>query len=116
MSETYCCDKHGTAVLVGEACPDCMEAFANRRDPSTMTAEERASEFEWWGDILTIPFNDLHKRIEELAGRSVWTHELANPKLIIQEIRSQQPATMSDVLDKLPGDKPIIIIDPEPRP
>jgi hypothetical protein len=86
-----------------------MEAFENRRDASTMTPEERASEFEWWGSMLTIPFSDLHKRIEELAGRSVWTHELANPEQIIAEIRSGQQATMGDVLDKIPASKRIIV-------
>lgn len=93
MAKVYICDKHGKPQE--SFCPDCMEAFENRRDASTMTPEERASEFEWWGSMLTIPFSDLHKRIEELAGRSVWTHELANPEQIIAAIRSGQQAKMA---------------------
>lgn len=110
MTKTYRCDKHDSTQDVGGYCPSCMEAFQNRRDPKEMTPQERADEFRWWGDILTIPFNDFHKRVEELVGRSVWTHEFARPDLLIQEIESQQPATMGEVLDKIPGDKPIIIL------
>ncbi len=115
MAKTYICDKHGTPQE--SSCSDCMEAFTNRRDASTMTPEDRASEFEWWGSILTIPFDDLHKRIEELAGRSVWTHELAHPEQIIAEIRTGQRATLADVLDKIPASKRIVVaVDEEARP
>ena len=33
-------------------------------------------------------FSDLHKRIEELVGRPVWTHEIVFPELLYEEIRS----------------------------
>ncbi len=79
-----------------------------------MTAEERAAEFEWWGNILTIPFNDLHQRIEELVGRSVWTHELAYPEQLIQEIRTGRQASISDVLDKIPSDLPVVVVSLDP--
>jgi hypothetical protein len=107
----YTCDKHPGQTGLTSYCTDCMTAFETRRDAATMTAEERAAEFEWWGSILTIPFANLHQRIEELVGRSVWTHELANPKALIREIRSGQSASFGDVLDKIPSGKPIIVID-----
>lgn len=106
----YTCDKHGTETERGSYCQACMDAFKGRRDAKTMTPEERAAEFEWWGEILTIPFSDLHQRITELVGRDVWTHELARPDLLIQEIRAQQPASMADVLDKIPADKRAVVV------
>lgn len=33
-------------------------------------------------------FSDLHKRIEELVGRPVWTHEMAFPAMLYEEIRT----------------------------
>ena len=36
---------------------------------------------EWAGK----PFSDLHKRIQELMHRSVWTHELAYPDMLLEE-------------------------------
>lgn len=110
MSQTYVCDKHGSTVQGGTCCPDCVEAFANRRDAKTMTPQERADEFRWWGSILTIPFGDLQQRIEELVGRSVWTHELASPDRLIQEIERQQPASFSDVLGKIPDHVQTIVV------
>jgi hypothetical protein len=108
----YSCDKHGISVPAGTPCPDCVEAWTNRRAPNTMTVTERADEFRWWGNILTIPFPDMHKRIEELVGRPVWTHELSNPGALIDEIESGERATMETVVDKIPEGKPIIFIDP----
>ena len=110
MATTYDCDKHPERAGLTSYCPDCAEAFANRRDATTMTAEERAAEFRWWGEILTIPMGDLQQRIEELVGRPVWTHELARPNLLIAEIERGTPASFGDVLDKIPVDKPVIVV------
>ena len=110
MTQTYSCDKHAERIGLTSFCPDCVQAFENRRDAATMTPQERADEFRWWGSMLTIPFSDLRQRIEELAGRSVWTHELAHPDQIIEEIERQQPASLYDVLDKIPADKRIVVV------
>lgn len=110
MADTYFCDKHQDAVPRGQGCPACMDAFTNRRDATAMTATERAAEFRWWGRILTIPFGDLHQRMEELVGRPVFTHELANPDLLIQEIESGESASFADVLGKIPSDKQIVVV------
>lgn len=108
---TYRCDKHD--VQVSGPCPQCVDAFATRRDASTMTGDERAAEFKWWGNILTIPFSDLHQRIEELVGRPVFTHELASPESLIEEARTQRHISMADVLDKIPRDKQVIVVTPD---
>lgn len=110
--ETYVCDRHGTAPRCGTPCPDCVEAFANRRRPDLMTGDERAAELRWWGTILTIPFEDLHQRIQELVGRPVLTPELAEERLfarLVEEARTRTHPTMQEILEKVPRGKPMII-------
>ena len=111
---TYQCDKHPGQSALTDYCPDCMEVFANRRNPDEMTGDQRAAEFRWWGTILTIPFDNLHQRIQELVGRPVWTHELAGRAavdLLIEEARIRKHPTMAEILDKLPQGKRVIVID-----
>lgn len=111
MSDTRTCHLCATVVGSQENCPTCTAAFEHRRDAATMSVEERALEFEAWCGVLEIDFGLVHKRLEELAGRPVWTHELAHPEEIVAEIRAQQPATFADVVSKATrhGAKPIIV-------
>lgn len=114
MAHSYSCDKHPGQTALTDACPDCQEAFANRRNPDEMTGEERAAEFRWWGTILTLPFDDLHQRIQELVGRPVWTHEFAGQAavdMLIEEARTRTHPTMAEILDKFPRGTPTIIIE-----
>jgi hypothetical protein len=110
MAKTYDCDKHPAQQALSSYCPDCMEVFANRRDPNTMTGDERAAELTWWGAILTIPFGDLHQRIEELVGRGVFTHELVGWPRLIEEARTRQHPTPQEILDQIPPEKRIIVV------
>ncbi len=66
----YICPIHGT--VVNEFCSDCIEWFANLPDVKGMTPKQRRQEMEFFSDVLTVPFEILHHRIEELAGRSVY--------------------------------------------
>jgi len=79
-----------------------------------MTPKERAAELMRWGNILTIPFDKVHQRAEELVGRSVWTHEFAMPDQLVAEIMGESgPASMEDVIGKLHQmrpDMPVISI------
>lgn len=109
-AETYVCDKHGSSHQRGNGCPDCAEAFANRRSPDSMTPEEREAELRWWGQILTIPFGDLHQRYEELVGRGIWTHEFANPEPLIVEARTRTHPTPQEILDKIPSHLRVIVV------
>ena len=65
-------------------------------DWSSKSPEERIKELQ---RLMTTPedqlrpsefktFYDLHKRICELVGRDVYTHEFAFPELLYEEIRS----------------------------
>lgn len=52
-----------------------------------MTKEERIIVSAYTG-FLMCDFDDMHKYIEEKLGRPVWTHELADPK-VLEEIREK---------------------------
>jgi hypothetical protein len=56
-----------------------------------MTGDERAAELSALLDRpLSRPFDLIHKRIEELAGRSVWTHEIGlNSEGLVEEARNR---------------------------
>lgn len=108
MAKTYICPNHQRELSA--ECPDCMEAFTNRRDPNIMTGDERAAELRWWGDILTIPFGDLHQRIEELVGRGVFTHEMIGWDRSIEEARTRKHPTPNEILNQIPPEKRIIVI------
>ena len=93
-------------------CPKCVADFENRQAAEEMTPEERVSEFEMWEGPLEIPIRMLHKRLEELVGRPIWTHELGTEgcEPLKAEILDSHPATMSDVLNKIPKDKDVILV------
>jgi hypothetical protein len=78
-----------------------------------MTPKERAAELKWWcaDSIVTIPFADIHERINELVGRPVWTHEIPGLDQLVAEILSQEEATLTDVLGKFSPGKPIVVVD-----
>jgi hypothetical protein len=106
----YECPKHQT--VQDGYCDGCVTYLAEHPANMFTTLDARADELQMWIDIdkLTVPFGDLQKRFEDMAGRGVWTHELARPEQIVEEIRRQQPATMTDALDKLPSDKQVIVV------
>lgn len=105
---TWC----GATVGFRQACASCTEGMSKRQDVNTMTPDERADEMQSLIGVLEVPFDMLHKRITELVGRNVWTHELADPHSLVREIREQKPASIGDVVNKaqeLMGDKPVIV-------
>lgn len=77
-----------------------------------MTGDERAEELRRMNEQVTITFDRIHQRVEELVGRPVWTHEMALWDELVEEARTWQHGGMVDVLSKLPWDKPAILIDP----
>ena len=98
MSDTYVCPKHERALRKGfEYCALCVDWLASQPVAEKMTPAERADEMDEWIRIrvLTVPFEDLHERIEELAGRPVFTHELAHPERIAEQIRRSGVSTTS---------------------
>lgn len=101
ICQTECQDK--------QACPTCVANFPNRRKAETMTREERVAEFELLCGVLETPWEMLHQRVEELVGRSVWSHEFAYPDLLAKEIRSGEHASFDEALGKIPAEKTIVV-------
>ena len=92
-----------------------------------MDAEARACEIErlmeMTGEQLNaeglFTFSDLHKRLEELMQRPVWTHELARPQWLADEIRSGKQANMDEIIGKVqqinPNCETIVLVASAPE-
>ncbi len=52
----------------------------------TKLTREQAAVIGAYTGILCGPFSDMHKKIQDLVGRPVWTHEMANKELM-QKVR-----------------------------
>jgi hypothetical protein len=90
-------------------CLVCVAAFDTRRPVAEMTVDERIAEMNVLSGPLEIPFDKVHQRIEELMGRPVWTHEMAFWDELLEELRQGQPATMTEIVEKIPADKLIVL-------
>lgn len=53
----------------------------------TRLTREQAAIIGAYTGICCGPFSDLHAKIEEVIGRPVWTHEMAN-KETMKEVRA----------------------------
>jgi hypothetical protein len=88
-----------------------------------MSAEERCAELRWFlhadgGELIAKgygKFEHIHKRIEELVGRSVWTHELLFEDELCEEIRTGVRPSMDDIVMRMQmaagPDKPVLTVD-----
>lgn len=89
------------------------EAIKFYKDGSweTMSSKELVN-IQLFQRRLCMPFEVFHKAIEEVLGRPVWTHEFANTNSLKEELQGQTPkATMVDVINKLPKNKSIVIVE-----
>lgn len=109
MSELgYVCQYHQCAVPGHDACAFCMEERATLPAVETMTAAERATEFEMWigRDQLTVDWSVFVDRLEALLGRGIFTHELStsNCPSLVAEAWGNIPAPqyVDEIVAKLP--------------
>jgi len=49
---------------------------------------EELFEFQIQQRYLAVPFDKFHEAAEKALGRSVWTHEFASPKNLLEEYRT----------------------------
>lgn len=70
-------------------CPVCVAEITAPRTVEAMSTDERVDELASWLGPLEVPFHDVHKRIEDLMQRPVWTHELAFPDSLLSELKSR---------------------------
>ena len=120
MSDWTC--PHGLGGdRVRGSCRDCNAELAARPEPESMSGDDRAEEVR---ALLNEPsayaMHDIHRRIEALVGRPVWTHEFAtagNARLLDEARGAPHPADLRqhaiDSLRAVAGDKPIIVVEPD---
>ena len=104
------CKRCGQENVEGE-CPACLEFYEARPDPSTMTPDERVKEFDSW-QWLEITFDKIHKRLEELVGRPVWTHEFGLGWDGLREEARQrtcQLPTLEEICKDIPAERLVIV-------
>jgi hypothetical protein len=96
-------------------CRACTAELLSKPDVTTMTGDERADELADWMDRdLTVDMGLLFSRCEALVGRGIWTHEYAEPRLLIEEARSHEhPKNLEAHIiglahDIMGADKPVI--------
>jgi hypothetical protein len=59
---------------------------------------------------LCMDFGAFHAAVEKALGRSVWTHEFADPQRLRAELLGERPTpTMEQILDMIPAAKRIIV-------
>lgn len=93
----YCPHHVDEAVAFdGDGCPQCLAWFAAPPDPVTMTPEEREAEMERHGGTLTVPFDVVHRRVEQLLGRTVQAFEFADLPRLRREARERPARELSD--------------------
>jgi len=124
LMAAYVCTYHPERGEMDEYCPLCIQEHEQRRDAESMTGDERAAELHrLCTGKLSRPFDMIHKRIEELVGRPVWTHEIGlRMEGLIEEARSRPrdtPISGDEIRDKvigsIPPDKPVIVIQARPQ-
>ncbi len=99
-NKTRVCALCGRIIPIKEYCNACIERVANLPAPQTMTIAERLAEFDSYDTALTIPFQQLHQRVEGLVGRPVWTHEFALWDRLRTEIVSGEQPTIEQIMGK----------------
>ena len=88
-------------------------AFGKEGAWENLSLDERAL-LQLTQDKLCMPFDKFHEAVTHLLGRSVWTHEFADPKALLAEYMGEcEPRTMSDILELIPAEKRIVIEVPE---
>lgn len=72
---------------------------------------ERAALIQLQEKLLFMPFDEFHRGVEALLGRSVWTHEFAKPALLLAEYRGDKEApSIQEIIDMIPAEKLIAVV------
>ena len=91
MTETFICKTHHIEVPAsGHGCEQCYTEWEHRRPANEMTPDERVSELKRITAQLSIPMRETMVRVDELVGRSVYSHELGSAffDLLCEEARN----------------------------
>jgi hypothetical protein len=73
-------------------------------------SHEQIVRMQLFNDFLAVPFDVFHEAIEDVLGRSVWTHEFAyRDELIKEYLKEKEPPTFEEIINLIPKDKRIIV-------
>ena len=99
-------------------CPDCNRDIEGRRSRDDMTGDERAEEVRaLLHDPSAYRMDDIHKRLEDLVGRPVWTHEFVTDTWLMEKARGVLPHPKDlhqhalESLEAIADGKPIIVVE-----
>jgi hypothetical protein len=114
VTETFTCGRHSEVTIeVGstEGCEPCLAMLSIPVE--SLTGDQRADEVASWLNLkLSIPFHNVHQRLEALVGRPVWTHEMGSlgADRLIEEARGTRTLTSIDevINDLRNTGKPVI--------
>jgi hypothetical protein len=68
-------------------------------------------EFQLFEDRLCMDFGAFHSAVEQVLGRTGWTHEFAFADGLRQEYLKTRPApTMQEITELIPEEKRIVIV------
>jgi len=69
-------------------------------------------EFQLFQDRIALPWSGFREAIEKVLNRPVYTHEFAFADLLKQELLGdKKPPTLQEIMELIPKDKRIIIVD-----
>lgn len=58
-------------------------------------------------------FSEIHKKIEKIMGRAVWTHEMAFPEMLYNELKQKtKGSAFAKSLQEIAKTKPVMIYQP----
>lgn len=84
------CHICGTEVEDSQSCPTCLANFESREPTGRMTLEERRRELELLlSGVLEFDLDKFYQRVQELMGRPVFSHELADTGALVTELQNR---------------------------
>lgn len=97
-------------------CESCNADLEGRADPRDMTGDARAEEVRaLLNDANAYRVGDIHKRLQALVGRSVWTHEFVTDLALAEEARTwEHPVDLADHVVRTARavtDAPLIVVE-----
>ena len=76
----------------------------------TSKTDREIAEFQLFTERLCMPFGRFQEALEKCLKRSVFTHELAYPNRLKEELMGKRPApTFEDLLELIPAEKRLLV-------
>lgn len=77
-------------------------------------SDKEKTEFGLFQNRLAMPFEVMHKAMENIFERPIYTHEFAYKESLIKEyLGEKDPPNLSEIIDLIPEEKRMIILTPQ---